>query len=56
MLHRLGLGRGSSNDASSGSLRADLYSTEGPIGMKILVEPLYPIVEYVPSSINAINY
>jgi hypothetical protein len=46
---RLGLGRVSSNDGSF----SGLFPIEGDIGMKILVEPSDPSVEYVPSFHNS---
>ncbi len=53
MLHRLGVGQDSNKDRRSEGLTSDLFPTEGPIGMKTLVEPLDPNVEYVPTSINS---
>jgi hypothetical protein len=52
MLRLLRLGHRSGNDGSSEMLRHDFDTTEGPTGMKILVEPLDPIVEYVLRSTN----
>jgi hypothetical protein len=53
MLRRLGLGPGSSDAGSLEGLRSDLYTTEGPIGMKILADPPDPVAEYVLRSVDA---